>query len=391
MKIIYIHQYYFTPEQGGAIRSYHLAKGLADNGWEVEVITGHNQKSYEIGLEGKVKVHRLPVSYDNQFGFFRRLLAFFHFVVKAKSLIRSLEKPDLFYISSTPLSTGFLGIWAKKKWDIPFVFEVRDLWPEAPIQILGIRNKRVKKYLYGLEDKIYKAANKMVALSPGIAEHILKKYPNKELAIIPNFSDTEFFQNQTVPEFPRSIKTRPFTISYVGAVGEVNDLARFLSLAEMAKQKGKKWQFNIMGKGNQLIELVNTKKKRNLENVAFLPFVNKLEVRRILNQTDLIYISFAPFPVLETSSPNKFFDALAVGKPVMVNFKGWIWEVIRENDIGIFHEYGCEEKAVTAIQNMENQPEKLMAAGKKARELAGEKFSKSMAVSHLHSFLKTVE
>ncbi len=391
MKIIYIHQYYFTPEQGGAIRSYHLAKGLADKGWEVEVITGHNQKSYEIGLEGKVKVHRLAVSYDNQFGFFRRLLAFLHFIIKAKRLIRSLGKPDLFYITSTPLSTGFLGLWAKKKWGIPFVFEVRDLWPEAPIQVKRIRNKWIKRYLYGLEERIYKAANKIVALSPGIAEHILIKCPNKEVAVIPNFSDTEFFQNQTAPSLPGSTKTRPLTISYVGAVGEVNDLARFLSLAEMAKQKGKKWHFNIMGKGNQLFELINQKKNRNLENVSFLPFGNKLEVRRVLKETDLIYISFAPFPVLETSSPNKFFDALAVGKPVIVNFKGWIWEVIRENDIGIFHQYGCEEEAVTAIQNMENQPEKLIATGKKARTLAGEKFSKSMAISHLHSFLKTVE
>jgi hypothetical protein len=96
MKITYIHQYYLTPEQGGAIRSYHLAKGLADAGWEVDVITGNNQKNYEIGFEGKVKVHKLAVSYDNQFGFVRRLLSFLVFVHKAKRLIRSLEKPDLF-------------------------------------------------------------------------------------------------------------------------------------------------------------------------------------------------------------------------------------------------------------------------------------------------------
>jgi glycosyltransferase involved in cell wall biosynthesis len=285
------------------------------------------------------------------------------------------------------LSTGLIGLWAKKKWGIPFVFEVRDLWPEAPIQVKGIRNRLLKQYLYGLEEKIYEAANKIVALSPGIAEHVLMKYPNKELAVIPNFSDTEFFQNQTAPRKARMLKTKPFTISYVGAVGEVNDLDRLLSLAEMAMQKGKKWRFLIMGKGNQLSELENQKKKRNLENVAFLPFGDKLEVRRVLKETDLVYISFAPFPILETSSPNKFFDALAAGKPVMVNFKGWIWDVIRENDIGIFHGYACEDKAVEAIQNMENQPEKLILAGKKARKLAEQNFSKSMAISQLLSFL----
>ncbi|MEX0884339.1 MAG: glycosyltransferase, partial [Cyclobacteriaceae bacterium] len=141
MKIYYVHQYYLTPVEGGAIRSFHLAQGMAEAGMAVEIIAGHNQKHYGCRWDGKVKVHLLPVNYDNNLSAIRRLLAFYKFVKTAKKLILGMEKPDLFYITSTPLTTGFIGLWAKKKWGVPFVFEVRDLWPEAPIQIKGIKNR----------------------------------------------------------------------------------------------------------------------------------------------------------------------------------------------------------------------------------------------------------
>ena len=193
MKVIYIHQYFRTPEQGGAVRSYHLAKGLVQQGMEVEIITAHNQPSYDQRWIDGIKVHFLPVPYDQKFGFLRRTWAFLEFVKQSKSLLKKLSRPDLLYITSTPLTTGWIGLWAKRKMALPYIFEVRDLWPEAPIQVGAIKNPLLIRYLRGLEKKIYQEALSLVALSPGIATHLSQISPKQEVALIPNFSDLDRF------------------------------------------------------------------------------------------------------------------------------------------------------------------------------------------------------
>ncbi|WP_332911049.1 glycosyltransferase [Algoriphagus boritolerans] len=114
MKVIYIHQYFRTPDQGGAVRSYHLAKGLVNAGIDVEMITAHNFPDYDQRWIDGIRVHYLPVKYDQKYGFLKRIRAFWKFVLKARRLIKKLPRPDLLYITSTPLTTGLIGLWAKK-------------------------------------------------------------------------------------------------------------------------------------------------------------------------------------------------------------------------------------------------------------------------------------
>ena len=167
MKILYVHQYFKTPEEGGSIRSYYLAKGLVDAGHEVTMITAHNF-SYEVKKVDGIEVHYLPVSYDNSFGFFQRLWAFFQFVRLARREALALTKHDLAYVMTTPLTTGFIATYLKKELDLPYYFEVGDLWPEAPVQMEVIRNPWLKKWLYSLEKRFYFEADKVIALSPAM-------------------------------------------------------------------------------------------------------------------------------------------------------------------------------------------------------------------------------
>ncbi|EPR65204.1 glycosyltransferase family 4 protein [Cyclobacterium qasimii] len=275
MRIIYIHQYYLRPDQGGAVRSYHLAQGLAKEGIKVEMITAHNEKSYKVCEDGAVKVHYLPVPYRAEFSVWERILAFYRFYKQAKRLISTLESPDLFYISSTPLTTGWIGVWAKKTWNIPFVFEVRDLWPEAPIQVLKIRNPIVKKLLYRVESKIYQEADRIVSLSPGIQNYIKSRFPKKRVALIPNFSDNVFFMPKDLAVETRDFAKQPLTLLYSGAIGEVNGLDQFLDLAWEALKLGKNWRFELMGDGNALERLKKKTWRLALTNVFLLPLLIK--------------------------------------------------------------------------------------------------------------------
>ena len=131
MRIFYIHQYFRTPQEGGAIRSWHLAKALADNGHEVLVISSHNKEA-GIRYLGNVKVHYVKLAYDNTFSFGKRIIAFLSFFYKALRIIVSEKRPDLLFATSTPLTVGILAWVIKKFIGIPYFFEVRDLWPIVP-------------------------------------------------------------------------------------------------------------------------------------------------------------------------------------------------------------------------------------------------------------------
>jgi len=196
MKIIYIHQYFKTPQEGGAIRSYYLAKGLVDDGFEVEMITAHNESTYRnVSIEG-INVHYLPVPYDNGMGFVQRVLAYIKFIQKSKKEIKKIQNADLVYATSTPLTVGIIALWAKRKFNLPYYFEVRDLWPTAPIQVGVVKGAFFKKWLYSLEAKIYKGAEKIIALSPGMRDWIKEVVPEKPVYMILTWLIVSSFQKR---------------------------------------------------------------------------------------------------------------------------------------------------------------------------------------------------
>ncbi|KEO73621.1 glycosyltransferase family 4 protein [Anditalea andensis] len=377
MRIIYIHQYFVTPVQGGAVRSYYLAKGMVEAGMEVDMITAHNEDVYDLKIIEGIKVHYLPVAYDTTFGFFKRGKSFLHFVSHVKMLIPKLPRPELLYISSTPLTTGIIGLWAKRKYDLPYIFEVRDLWPEAPVQMGAVRNALLKTTLYRLENRIYKNALKIVALSPGIKNYIEKKTSKEKVFLIPNFADTAFFKPI------QRTSAEKFTISYAGAIGQVNALEGLLELAQLAKQKGRDWQFVMMGKGALLPKLTKMAVDMGLDNLKFEPFGSKEKVRVLLQNSDMVYISFAHLPVLKSNSPNKFFDALAMGKPLIVNHKGWVQELIHTHQLGIYYNAKQADTSWNRLCFFVDNPQKLAESGKRARQLGENYFSSEIAVKQV--------
>ena len=382
MRVIYIHQYFLTPVEGGAVRSYYLAKGMVEAGVDVEMITAHGRDRYELKVIDGILVHYLPVSYDNSYGVLRRMFAFFRFLYLAKKLIRKLSPPDLLYITSTPLTTGLIGLWAKRKFDIPYIFEVRDLWPEAPIQMGLVRNKIVRRVLYVQEKNIYRHALKIVALSPGIKREVETKCPNARVFLIPNFADTSFFTPFTKQPM-NIVSERKFTIAYTGAFGKANALHHFLYLAKEAREKSKDWRFVLMGKGGKEKELKALRLKLDLQNVEFLPFGNKEAVRDLLAVTDVAYISFDYFPVLRFNSPNKFFEAIAMGKAITVNYKGWICDLVKHHELGFFHHSAKNADTISTLERLSSHPSTLKQLQKNSRGLAELCFSKEKAVRNL--------
>lgn len=391
MKILYIHQYFKTPSEGGAIRSWHIAKGMVQAGHEVVVITSHNHSDSVVKIIDGITVHYLPVMYESTFGFLRRGISFLYFVWRAFNASKKITDTDLCYATSTPITVGVVAYLLKRKKSIPYVFEVRDLWPEAPIQMGVIKNSLIKKILYSLEKKIYLHAEKVIALSSGIKEGVCRVCPNKDVVVIPNMSDCSFFQfEQKIPilEDGFCVKDK-FVVSYIGSAGPANNLISLVDIINHCNTLNKNdLVFLIQAKGPELAKIKSQLAKASNTTVQFIPYSNKEGVKQLLNVSDAVYISFDTKPILETNSPNKFFDALAAGKLIIVNTQGWIKELIEKESIGF---YANPKYPVEFIENIEpyiKDKTRLLASQSKARRVAENFYSTETLVEKLLNELK---
>ena len=168
-----------------------------------------------------------------------------------------------------------------------------------------------------------------------------------------------------------------------GALGQVNAVEELIDLAALAALKRKDWQFLIMGTGSHLEKLIQLVHQKGLSNVFFIPFGSKTNVNEILSLADFAWISFAHLPVLKTNSPNKFFDALAAGKPILVNHKGWVYDLVKTHRLGIACLPDKLDHYFKELEQVSDRPEKLSEMGKNSRHLAECYFSKERAIARL--------
>lgn len=373
MLITIYHSYFRFPEEGGGIRSFHLAQKLLKEGHEVKVISRHNDLRGDHVIDG-VHIRYYGIPYDNNFGFLRRVFGFLLFQLKA--IRYSLKyRSDLNYIISTPLTNGLVGVVAKKLRKTPFIFEVGDLWPDVPIELGIIKTPLLKRILIALEKKIYKESILITALSPAIKGIIEEKtIGTKRVVSIPNFSDCEFFKPSEPPTtFDNST---PFIISYIGTLGFANDLGPWLDLAEALEEAALPVQFKIMGNGAQKELLQSKSRSLALSNVAFLPFSDKPGVRTLLNSSHAVIVSFAKGNILHTGSPNKLFDGLAAGKLIIHNLGGWIEEIVKASACGIRHDILNPNVTIQCISDYLSNPNLLLLAQSNARRLGETEFEK---------------
>ncbi len=264
MKILILHQHFKTPQSGGAIRSYFLAKALVENGHRVVVITGHNGEAKPENLEG-IMVRYLSIPYDNRFGFYARGQSFVKYISEATREAGNFKDFDYCYAISVPLTIGIVAMRIKRRYKIPFIFEVGDLWPDAPIQMGFVNSYFLKQFLFGLEKRIYQSAKSIVALSPSIKSAVERKVPGKIVPMIPNMADTVFYKPEIKnKELERKYDVEgKFVISYIGALGVANGLDYFLDCARASQKANLPIHFYLCGDGAML---------DHLESFKTLPF-----------------------------------------------------------------------------------------------------------------------
>ena len=338
MKVLILHQHFNTPKKGGALRSYYLAKALVDQGIETVVITGSNENKYRLDNYEGIEVHYLPVAYNNAFGFTARSFSFLKYIQQSVKIAKKIPHVDVCYAVSVPLTIGLAAIWLKMKIKLPYVFEVGDLWPDAPVQMGFVKNYFLVAFLFWLEKLIYREAKSIVALSEPIKDAIEKKVNGKEIHIISNMSDCDFYKPEirdSALEEKFNVKGK-FVVSYIGTAGVANGLDHFLECANVSRKAELPIHFIVCGDGAILSHLKASAERLGLKNITFTGFMNRPQVKEVMNITDAVFVSYRNIPILQTGSPNKYFDGLASGKMIIVNFGGWIKSEIEKAECGIY-------------------------------------------------------
>lgn len=381
----------------GSTRSYEMAKRLVDHGHEVFMITSWretlpNQKTFE-SIEAGIKVFWLPVSYSNKMNFFERIKAFFTFALKASKKAIELDG-DVVFATSTPLTICIPGIISSKAKNIPMVFEVRDLWPEVPLAMGIISNPFLKLFSKLLEKIAYFNSERIVALSPGMAEGVISTgYPKNRVSIIPNSSDIDFFcdKEQSGKKFRQKhhwLGNRPLVV-YCGTLGQVNGVDYLCKVAFETAKTNPEICFLVVGSGKMELEVCNEAKRLGVLNKNFfmLKEMKKIEIPAVLAAANFATSLVIDEPALWANSANKFFDALAAGIPFGINHEGWLAELLRSSGAGIVLSPRSHTEAAQQLIEKLYDKTWLENARKAAKNLAKNVFDRNLLAKKLEEEL----
>lgn len=374
MKLLYLHQYFTFPDRPGGTRSYDLSKEFVKKGVDVTVITGsaafsdlNLTKRWTFYEREGIKLWILRNDYDHMLSIPRRIWEFFKFsyFVALKSI--SLET-DMVLATSTPLTIAIPAIIKKWVSKTPFIFEVRDVWPEGPIQQGYVKNKLLIKILRWCEKFIYNQAAYVVPLSVGMKRDILTRVPVKNMEVIPNISEITRFETLKPCDLDFDF-TGKKVILYAGTLGPVNDIMYVAKLAKETIKLAPELCYLILGRGKQKDAIVKYCKENDIldKNIFFLERVNKENLPYVYSKVTMGSSFVWDYKIKWDNSANKFFDTLAAGKPILINYQGWQAEVIRENHCGYVLPYHLTDDDIKHFVEYIRDDKRLEEHGRNAK------------------------
>jgi glycosyltransferase involved in cell wall biosynthesis len=274
---------------------------------------------------------------------------------------------------------------------VPFVFDVRDLWPEALVNIGALNNPLVIWWLRRMAKKIYAEAKHIIALSPGMKEGIiLASVPSEKITIIPNLCNLELFHPDLNGSASRQRLglTDRFAAIYFGAMGHANGLEYVIEAARILAQRVKDHiAIVLLGNGGKRAELEKMAHEYKLTNVIFSdPAPDKAELARTIAGCQVCMTIFRAAKE-HTWSPNKMFDALAAGKPVLINVPGWLGETIENNNCGLYLDPHRPQMLADTLEELAANPQLCLQMGRNARALAEREFDKNKLAGQLEKVL----
>ncbi len=395
MHVLIIHQAFAALNEPGGTRHHELARYLVQRGHRVTIIaspvsyiTGEAPATSTENLEDGITIIRAYVYRAHHKSFVHRVFAFVSFMASSFFVGLKVKDVDLIWGTSPPIFQGITA-WALARLKrIPFLFEVRDLWPAFAISVGVLKNGILIGASEWLERFLYRAADRVMVNSPGYVTHV-RDLGAKRLELVPNGADAGMFDPaQRGQSFRESHQLEDkFVALYAGAHGMSNDLGVVLDAAEILREE-KDIQIVLLGDGKEKANLQAQAKKMALKNVSFIASVPKSGMADALAASDACIAILKPIEWYKATYPNKVFDYMAAGRPVALAIDGVIREVVDAAGCGIFAEPGDAVALADAIRKLASNPARSQDMGLAGRRYVEEHFDRAALAEQLTGVLE---
>lgn len=387
MHILLIHQAFVSIDEAGGTRHHELALHLAQRGHRVTIIaspvsylTGkRSEASVETGTASEnegIKILRTYTYSALHRSFVHRVISFLSFMLSSFWAGLKIREVDLVWGTSPPIFQGITAWLLARIKGVPFLFEVRDLWPAFAIQVGVLKNPILIRMSLWLEHQLYLKADRLVINSPGFLDHVLKR-GGHDVMVVPNGVDPAMFEPQNTGDMYRSEYglQGKFVVMYAGAHGMSNDLGILLEAARILQDRPE-IAFVLVGDGKEKPALQKRACEAGLANIYFLPPVPKTQMSEALAAADVCVAILKPVPLYATVYPNKVFDYMAAGRAVILAIDGVIRQVVERAGCGIFVEPGNPQALADAVWQLAGSVQQTRQMGERGREYVEENYDR---------------
>jgi glycosyltransferase involved in cell wall biosynthesis len=393
MHIVVFYQYYHNPDCAAAARHYTFVREWSKR-HRVTVITGNSwykrrlTKQFDWSPPG-VDVKMLDIAYDNSMSFSERLGSFARYTAGAVWAGLRVSDPDVIFGTSTPLSAAWAAAKVARLRRVKWLFEVRDLWPDFPIQAGAIRSPFLKNRLLKMEQKLYRSANHVVTLSPDMTDHV-KSCGIDQSRVSTIVNGTDFDLIDAISEEDLSDLRQQYglagkrVILYAGAFGRANAIPTLLQTAEALRHR-EDVRFVLVGDGFHGPDVQAA--ASSSENVVMPDPAPRHSIMKWFRLADLSLSPFVDLPVLSANSPSKFFDSLGAGTPVIVTNPGWTKKFVESNECGWYVPPVDAGALAARIEEALESPWELARAGVNGRRVALESFDRTRMAGQIEQLM----
>ncbi len=407
MRILYVSQY-FPPEMGApSARVFELSRRWVKKGDQVTVLTGFpnhptgiipaEYRGYRFLEEKKegIRVVRTYIFAAPNKGFFKRVLSYVSFMCSAiVQGTRKVGKQDLLIATSPQFFVGIAGLVISRLKGVPFVFEVRDLWPESIVQLGQLKNRTIIRFLEWIEMTLYRKAAHIVGVADSTVDILTKRgVPKEKITIIKNGVDLDLFKSRDDQESLKEkhgFKDR-FIVSYIGTHGLSHALDKVLDTAQQLKDE-KEILFLLVGEGAEKENLKRKAKRLALKNVVFLDQIDKKQLPEYYALSDVILVTLRDLPLFRSVIPSKIFEIMAMARPILISVDGESRKLVEQAQAGIFCQPENPQEMKDKILYLKAQPELRRELGRNGRHFVEEQFDRNKLADRyqelLHRLLK---
>ncbi|HVO59501.1 MAG TPA: glycosyltransferase family 4 protein [Terriglobales bacterium] len=410
MKILYVSQYY-PPEMGApAARVSELSRHWRESGHEVTVLTGFpNHPTGVLHRDYRRQFHRLicnetvdgvrvvrswllPLPNGRAH---ERILNYSSFCLSAALSGTFLARPDIVIATSPQLLVGLAGRWIATRHSVPFIFEVRDLWPESLTAVgMGDQSSLMNRTLGAVADFLYAQADRIVVVTPASREHLIvhRGVNNDKISVIQNGVESAQFRPAPRNE---ALKQRlgmegRFVVGYLGTIGMAHALETLVQAARMLGRMAPEVAFLVVGEGAAKKRIQEVAKAAEVDNIVFVEQQLRDRIPEFIHACDACLVLLRKTDLFRTVMPTKMLEFMSCGRPVLLGVDGQARQVIEQAKAGMFVQPENASALVDAICNLRGNPDLCEALGRNGRDYILAHYSRRQSATAYLSVLENV-